>query len=201
MPCWTPAISHHSHHDAQVGKTINRPPYNYRPLSLLEVQEKIFKRIINYILRCHFKENNLYNPSQYGIKAGKSTTSDIRLFRKGTHLLTALFKITWFWKISKDFLMSLEVSILLQSPFASKFLSFTKSARGKSGIFSLLLFNALFLIFTLNEIRRWWLVLNSTITFRWVTKSLQVDRTRSMILLSFVGLLICWCNSLSKIIL
>ncbi len=47
----------------------------------------------------------------------------LRLFRKGTHWLKAPLKVTR--KIFKDLLMSLEVNILLQPEFSSKFLSFT----------------------------------------------------------------------------
>ncbi len=83
-----------------------------------------------------------------------------------------------------------DVSRSEQSEFASKFQSFTKFARRKSGTFSLFLFNTLFFIFTLNVIRRRSWVLNSRPTFRSVTKSSQVDSTRSRILLSLVGLLI-----------
>lgn len=54
-------------------------PRNYRPISLLEVPGKIFERIINSRLRHHLQENNLYNPSQYGFRAGRSTTSAIAI--------------------------------------------------------------------------------------------------------------------------
>lgn len=54
-------------------------PKNYRPISLLEVPGKIFERIINLRLRCHLEENNLYNPSQYGFRTGRSTTSAIAI--------------------------------------------------------------------------------------------------------------------------
>lgn len=54
-------------------------PKNYRPISLLEVPGKIFERIINLRLRCHLEENNLYNPSQYGFRAGRRTTSAISI--------------------------------------------------------------------------------------------------------------------------
>ncbi len=124
----------------------------------------------------------------------------LRLFQKATHWLTAPLKITW--RISQDLLMSLAVDRLLQSEFASKFLNFTKSTRRKSrSTFSLLLLNTLFIIFSLNIIKRWSLVLNSRPIFRSVTKSSQVDGTRFRILLSLVGLLTCWCNSLYNILL
>ena len=54
-------------------------PRNYRPISLLEVPGKIFERIINSRLRTHLEENNLYNPSQYGFRASRSTTSAIAI--------------------------------------------------------------------------------------------------------------------------
>ena len=54
-------------------------PRNYRPISLLEVPGKIFERIINTRLRHHLQENNLYNPSQYGFRAGRGTTSAIAI--------------------------------------------------------------------------------------------------------------------------
>ncbi len=96
----------------------------------------------------------------------------LRLFQKGTPSLTGPLKITW--KISQDLLMSLAVNILLRSDFGSKFLSFTKPTRRKSVTFSILRFNTLFFIFTLNVIRRWSLVLHSILNFISVIKTLRL---------------------------
>ena len=48
-------------------------PSNYGPISLLEVQGKIFERIINNRLKSHLEENNKYNNHQFGFRQGRGT--------------------------------------------------------------------------------------------------------------------------------
>lgn len=48
-------------------------PYNYRPISLLEVPGKILEKIINKRLRTYLEHNNILPPAQHGFRANKST--------------------------------------------------------------------------------------------------------------------------------
>lgn len=52
-------------------------PNNYRPISLLEVQGKIFEKIINQRLRTHLETHTLIPASQHGFRQNKSTNTAI----------------------------------------------------------------------------------------------------------------------------
>ena len=50
---------------------------NYRPVSVLPVLSQIFERVLQKRLTTFFEEQNLISPSQYGFRAGHSTTMAI----------------------------------------------------------------------------------------------------------------------------
>lgn len=50
---------------------------NYRPISLIPVLSKVYELILKQQLYRHFEENSLFSASQFGFRAGLSTTSAI----------------------------------------------------------------------------------------------------------------------------
>lgn len=50
-----------------------------RRLGNVRVSGKFIERIINLRLRCHGKENIIYNPSHRGSRAGRSATAPISI--------------------------------------------------------------------------------------------------------------------------
>ena len=54
-------------------------PSNYRPISLLEVPEKILERVINFRLRTHLELTEQYNSNQFVFRKGRGTTQAIAL--------------------------------------------------------------------------------------------------------------------------
>lgn len=63
------------------GKPSNKVE-NFRPISLLEIPGKIFKRIINSRRMSHLEEQNILNENQYGFRKGKGTTTAIAIAYK-----------------------------------------------------------------------------------------------------------------------
>jgi hypothetical protein len=55
-------------------KGIRSDPSNYRPIAITSVIPKIFEKILYNQLINHFESNNLLSSSQYGYRAGMSTT-------------------------------------------------------------------------------------------------------------------------------
>jgi len=52
---------------------ITTNPINYRPISLLEVPEKIYEKIINNRLRHYLETNNILPDTQHGFRAARGT--------------------------------------------------------------------------------------------------------------------------------
>ena len=57
-------------------------PINYRPISLLSVVEKVFKRIVTQVVCRHLSENYLLSDQHFGFKPGRSTSDLLMLLTK-----------------------------------------------------------------------------------------------------------------------
>ena len=54
-------------------------PKNYRPIYLLFVVGKVFRRIMAHVVCCHLSKNYLLSDQQFGFRPGRST-SDLLMF-------------------------------------------------------------------------------------------------------------------------
>ena len=64
-------------------------PGNYRPVSLLNLNSKIYEEIVATVIDKHINTHNLSNPNQWGFKKGMSTK-------------TLLLYLTEAWKAALD---------------------------------------------------------------------------------------------------
>lgn len=63
---------------SKAGKPSNNPE-NFRPISLLEIPEKIFQRILSIRLRSYLEDNQLLHIRQYGFRQSRGTSIAIAI--------------------------------------------------------------------------------------------------------------------------
>ena len=54
-------------------------PINYRPITLLEVQGKIFERILNTRFMKYLEDNNILPENQFGFRSGRGTQAALAI--------------------------------------------------------------------------------------------------------------------------
>lgn len=65
---------------------LHTDPFNFRPISLLEITGKSFEKIINQRLRAHLEDEDLLSPKQLGFRPYRSTQEALNIISTYLHI-------------------------------------------------------------------------------------------------------------------